>query len=113
MNARYANIRRPISKSSPPIIKPNRREKRTDDDSSVLFYVGIYLFFRAVTSQVLSAQVSLTSVFGMGTGGPSPLSTPTMSPAYTENIHILMRSPAIVNRKMVVTRRRVELLIAA
>ena len=40
-------------------------------------YVGISLFFRAVTSQVFSAPLSLTSVFGMGTGGPSASSTPT------------------------------------
>ena len=40
-------------------------------------YVGISLFFRAVTSQVSSAPLSLTSVFGMGTGGPSASSTPT------------------------------------
>ena len=31
-----------------------------------------YLSSRAVSSQVLSAQMSLTTVFGMGTGGPSP-----------------------------------------
>ena len=43
------------------------------------FYVGVYLSSRTVTSQVFSAQVSLTSVFGMGTGGPSPSSTPTFS----------------------------------
>ena len=36
-----------------------------------------YLSSRAVTRQVLSALVSLTSVFGMGTGGPSQQSTPT------------------------------------
>ena len=30
-----------------------------------------YLSFRAVASQVLSAETSLTTVFGMGTGGPS------------------------------------------
>ena len=30
-----------------------------------------YLSSRAVTRQVLSAHMSLTSVFGMGTGGPS------------------------------------------
>ena len=36
-----------------------------------------YLFFQAVTSQVFSARVSLTAVFGMGTGGPSPQSAPT------------------------------------
>ena len=36
-----------------------------------------YLSSRSVSRQVLSAQVSLTTVFGMGTGGPSPQSTPT------------------------------------
>ena len=36
-----------------------------------------YLFFRPVSRQVSSAQMSLTSVFGMGTGGPSSQSTPT------------------------------------
>ena len=40
--------------------------------------VGVYLSSRAATSQVLSAQVSLTAVFGMGTGVPSPPSTPTI-----------------------------------
>ena len=38
-----------------------------------------YLSSRAVARQVLSAQVSLTSVFGMGTGGPSPQSIPTLT----------------------------------
>ena len=44
------------------------------------FVCGIcwrYLSSRAVARQVLSAQMSLTSVFGMGTGGPSLQSTPT------------------------------------
>ena len=40
--------------------------------------VSIDLFFRAVASQVFSAQLSLTSVFGMGTGGPSTLETLTI-----------------------------------
>ncbi len=39
---------------------------------------GIYLFSQAVSSQLSSAQVSLTSVFGMGTGGTSPSSTPAI-----------------------------------
>ena len=39
--------------------------------------VGVDLSFQSVSRQVLSALVSLTSVFGMGTGGPSPLKTPT------------------------------------
>ena len=36
------------------------------------------LFSRPVARQVFSAIVSLTSVFGMGTGGPSRQSTPTV-----------------------------------
>ena len=51
-----------------------------------------YLSSRAVTSQVLSALMSLTSVFGMGTGGPSSQSTPTCFGIHPENwtsIHYL------------------------
>ena len=44
-----------------------------------IFYVGIDLSFQSVARQVFSAPVSLTSVFGMGTGGPSPLKTPTVN----------------------------------
>ena len=40
--------------------------------------VGIDLSSQSVARQVFSALVSLTSVFGMGTGGPSPLKTPTI-----------------------------------
>ena len=39
--------------------------------------VGIDLFSRAVSRKVFSARQSLTSVFGMGTGGPFALITPT------------------------------------
>ena len=46
--------------------------------AQVVFCVGENLFFRAVSSQVSSAPASLTSVFGMGTGGPSRQSTPTI-----------------------------------
>src|SRR5699024_10642914 len=50
-------------------------KKRTSEE--VRFLCWRYLFSRPVSRQVSSAQVSLTSVFGMGTGGPSPQSTPT------------------------------------
>ena len=39
--------------------------------------VGFDLFSRTVASEVFSALQSLTSVFGMGTGGPSALKKPT------------------------------------
>ena len=39
--------------------------------------VGFDLFSRLVAKQVFSALQSLTSVFGMGTGGPSAFVTPT------------------------------------
>ena len=54
------------------------KEKRLRLSSEAYFVqVGDYLFSRAVSSELSSAQVSLTSVFGMGTGGTSPSSTPT------------------------------------
>ena len=43
-----------------------------------LYCVRIYLSSRTVARQVLSAPRSLTSVFGMGTGGPCALMTRTM-----------------------------------
>ena len=48
--------------------------------------VGIELFSRAASSQVSSPLQSLTSVFGMGTGGPSAFVTPTIlsNPLITE-----------------------------
>ena len=35
------------------------------------FYVGVDLFSQEAALQLSSARVSLTTVFGMGTGGPS------------------------------------------
>ena len=42
----------------------------------ILSNAGINLSSRDVAIQVFSAPVSLTTVFGMGTGGTSPQSTP-------------------------------------
>ena len=61
-----------------PLASVTQRKKHSTIKLSAFRCVGIYLSFRAATSQVLSAQVSLTAVFGMGTGVPSPPSTPTM-----------------------------------
>ena len=47
----------------------------------------LYLSSRQVTLQVLSAQTSLTSVFGMGTGGPSSQSKPTCLPYTLKTEH--------------------------
>ena len=43
----------------------------------LFFCVSIELFSRAVASQVFSPLQRLTSVFGMGTGGPTALKTLT------------------------------------
>jgi hypothetical protein len=54
--------------------KINRKkclQKQKNHSPKTVVCVGENLFFRAVTSQVSSARASLTSVFGMGTGGPS------------------------------------------
>ena len=57
----------------------SRQKKNASEFLLKRFFVqvGDYLFSRAVSSELSSAQVSLTSVFGMGTGGTSPSSTPT------------------------------------
>ena len=47
-----------------------------------------YLSSRAVTRQVLSAQMSLTSVFGMGTGGPSSQSIPTYVDGFCPSLYV-------------------------
>ena len=59
--------------------------KKAKDRSQItaVFRVGIDLSSRSVSRQVLSALMSLTSVFGMGTGGPSSLKTPTKYPCGT------------------------------
>ena len=54
-------------------------KKRTTLLRELFFLCRHYLSSRAVTSQVLWAQMSLTAVFGMGTGGPSSQSAPTSS----------------------------------
>ena len=50
---------------------------------SRLLCVGISLFSHLVAKALSSAPLSLTSVFGMGTGGPSASSTLTIV-----NVHI-------------------------
>ena len=51
---------------------PDLREKEKEHSKRcALLCVGADLFSRAVTSQVSSALRSLTTVFGMGTGGSS------------------------------------------
>ena len=73
----------PIFLGRPSIVLPLRnmpvacfRQKKAPTFQSRLL-CWRYLSSRAVARQVLSAQTSLTSVFGMGTGGPSLQSTPT------------------------------------
>ena len=53
-------------------------KRKKHQDLSWCFLCWHYLSSRAVARQVLSAQASLTSVFGMGTGGPSLQSIPTL-----------------------------------
>ena len=66
-----------------PCLYPIVHKNKSRSHLTAAFYVGVFLSSRAVTSQVLSAPASLTSVFGMGTGGPSPSSTPTISDVHT------------------------------
>ena len=76
---RYFSVRRRGSRSA--AIQQQKKKPFRHKKTTILLdgclNVGILLLSRAVASQVSSARASLTSVFGMGTGGPSPQSTPT------------------------------------
>ena len=60
------------------ILLKAKKYKKTATLLGDCFDVGTFLLSQAVASQVSSALMSLTSVFGMGTGGPSSSSTPTI-----------------------------------
>ena len=60
------------------VIFPLKQAKKTRAAFAARALCWHYLFSRSVTRQVSSAHVSLTSVFGMGTGGPSHQSAPTI-----------------------------------
>ena len=55
-------------------------------DLNLTSRVGVYLSSRTVSGQVFSARQSLTSVFGMGTGGPSAYFTPTSSHLHLQGL---------------------------
>ena len=69
-----------------------------------------YLFSRPVARQLSSAQMSLTSVFGMGTGGPSSQSTRTMWMAFN---HLLYISKALKLLISLVTHTGFEPMLTA
>ena len=55
----------------------SRLQKSTSlDKGKLATSIGISLFSHLVAKALSSAPQSLTSVFGMGTGGPSASSTP-------------------------------------
>ena len=58
-------------------VRRHSRQKKPRRLARLFCLCWHYLSSRQVTLQVLSAQMSLTSVFGMGTGGPSSQSIPT------------------------------------
>ena len=58
----------------------------TFGDCSPKVNVSVGLSSRTVSRKVFSPLQSLTSVFGMGTGGPSAFMTLTLSKLYSLNI---------------------------
>ena len=64
-----------------------------------LLYVGIDLFSRYVAVQVSSAPHSLTSVFGMGTGGPCAIVTPTTEKAPLPSFAIICTYRFLIPRQ--------------
>ena len=66
----------PLSLLSNIVIWPGRKCQIKKTPFQVSFLFGSFLSSQAASSQVLSAFVSLTSVFGMGTGVSSQLLPP-------------------------------------
>ena len=66
--------------------------KKPPRESEAVCLCWHYLSSRQVTLQVLSARTSLTSVFGMGTGGPSSQSKPTCLPYTLKTEHCDFRN---------------------
>ena len=63
------------------ILLKAKKYKKTATLLGDCFDVGTFLLSQAVASQVSSALMSLTSVFGMGTGGPSSSLPEALFPA--------------------------------
>ena len=73
----YNSLIQYSQKTCPPWLLFSSKQKKPLWISPKRFFrTGIVLSSRAVASQVLSTPMSLTSVFGMGTGVSSSLSTP-------------------------------------
>ena len=77
-----------------------------------VFGTGIVLSSRAVSSQVFSTRMSLTSVFGMGTGGSSSSSTPVkdlasskLNKEHSEKTHVRSSPRPISIRKLNASQR--------
>ena len=75
-----------------------------------LFRVGIELSSRAVSRKVFSPLQSLTSVFGMGTGGPSAFVTPTLQELPSLNIEQHMSEKDLSSVVSVPTHKRLSSL---
>ena len=71
-----------------------KTERKKTEAKPRFLRVSIDLSSRAASSQVLWAQTSLTSVFGMGTGGPSLLKTLTMN-------FVQVKEQRKMNRRMI------------
>ena len=63
---------------------------------SAFYKTGNVLLSQAVTRQVSSALRSLTAVFEMGTGVPSPLLSPDLSLENYSSLHVLFLQKPLV-----------------
>ena len=112
---RYFSVRRRGSRSA--AIQQQKKKPFRHKKTTILLdgclNVGILLLSRAVTSQVSSARASLTSVFGMGTGGPSPSSTPTPKSSNFVLYSLFPLAPGLLLGNPLVTRAGIEPTFAA
>ena len=77
-----------------------------------LMCVGYDLSSRLVAKQVFSALQSLTSVFGMGTGGPSALETLTLRRTQSALVHLQGFEPRDASRTHMIKSRLLAQLLS-
>ena len=98
----YENSGDPWENRTPVYGVRGRRLDRLTNGPRKKKRAGTYLFSQVVSNQVSSAQQSLTSVFGMGTGGTSASSAPAI---YAQHISLTYSlyprdAPSKLNNKL-------------
>ena len=95
-NLQYHNLQYYFNLMRQPLLQITLTLKETSKNWSAFYKTGNVLLSQAVARQVSSALRSLTAVFEMGTGVPSPLLSPDLSLENYSSLHVLFLQKPLV-----------------